>query len=231
MCLDATAFLALLPEFSTTGSTSVGSIEWLATGTAGDTISIGGVQLTAVAGARAAGTNTWSVDGDAVAEATSFLAAINDSDATALVEGVKTTPQVVRLTTYTTGQDSELAFSTSAPLVYELSGDTFEGGGDLLDFTLESTCTMFNPGCWGAKLGFGHAYLTAHFLTIAAGGEGGVSAISQGSSATGFDTKDAAFANTKWGRMYLALQQTVLNLGMASSGGYGFRGWGGGCGC
>lgn len=226
MCLSAEAFLALVPDFSSVGGASTGTIEWLATGTAGDTISIGGVQLTAVDGARVAGSNTWSVDGDAAAEATSFVAAIADSDATAYVTAEKTTPQVVEITTIGLGYDSELAFSTSAPLVYELSGDTLTGGSDLLDFQLATTCTMVNASAWGSKAGAAQAYLCAHFMAIATGAGGGetgvstsrsIAQISQSNASTSFDTSDAAFASTKWGRMYLALRATVINFGMMTS--------------
>ena len=224
MCLDVSAFLALVPEFSSVGSASTGTIEWLTTGTAGQTISIGGVQLTAVSGARSAGSETWSVDGDAVAEATSFVAAIEDSDAADIVSAVKTTPTVVRLTTLTKGLDSELAFSTSAPLVYELSGDALEGGSDLLDFQLAVACSMISSR-WGSKAGYAHAYLTAHLMTVAGssgsgGGELGVTTsrsidrISQANAATAFDTSDAALASTKWGRLFLALRKTVLSIPM-----------------
>jgi hypothetical protein len=226
MCLTAEAFLALVPAFSAVGGASTGTIEWVATGTAGDTIDIGGVQLTAVAGARTAGSNTWSVDGSDVAEATSFVAAIADSDATAIVSAEKTTPTIVELTTVGLGYDSELALATSAPLVYTLSGDTLTGGSDLLDFQLETTCLMINTSVWGTKAGAAQAYLCAHFMAVATGAGGGetgattsrtIAQISQSNASTAFDTSDAAFASTKWGRLYLALRATVINFGMMTS--------------
>lgn len=226
MCLTAAAFLALLPDFGSVGSVSTGTIEWLATGTAGETISIGGVEMTAVAGARVAGSNTWSVDGSTTAEATDFVAAVADSDAADLVTAAKTTPAVVELTTLLSGYNSEIAFSTSTPLVYELSGDTLAGGATLLDFMLETTCLMINVEVWGSKAGAGQAYLTAHFMAIATGAGGGesgvttnrsISAISQGNASTPFDTSDAAYASTRWGRLYLALRGTVLNFPMMTS--------------
>jgi hypothetical protein len=238
MCLDVDAFLALCPEFASVGGASVGTIEWLTTGTAGQTISIGGVQMTAVSGARTAGTSTWSVDGDAVTEATSFVAAIADSEAADYVTAEKTTPQIVRVTTLGKGLDSELVFATSSPLVYELSGDTLEGGSDLLDFQLAVACSMVNATRWGSKAGYAHAYLTAHLMTVSGssgsnGGELGVTTsrtidrISQANAATSFDTSDAAFASTKWGRLYLALKKTVLNIPMMT----GARGLGVVSGC
>lgn len=234
MCLTAAAFRALVPDMSSVGGASTGTIEWLSTGTAGETISIGGVQLTAVAGARVAGSNTWSVDGDAVAEATSFVAAIADSDATAYVTAEKTTPQIVEITTIGLGYDSELALSTSAPLVYDLSGATLTGGSDLLDFQLATTCLMVSASAWGSKAGAAQAYLTAHFMAIATGAGGGetgvstsrnINAISASNSSTAFATTDAAFASTRWGRMYLALRATVINFGMMTSARGVFGGW------
>jgi hypothetical protein len=238
MCLTAEAFLALVPAFSAVGGASTGTIEWIATGTIGDTIDIGGVQLTAVAGARTAGSNTWSIDGSDVAEATSFVAAIADSDATAIVSAEKTTPTIVELTTVGFGYDSELALSTSAPLVYTLSGDAMDGGSDLLDFTLQTTCLMINASVWGTKAGAAQAYLTAHFMAIATGAGGGetgastsrtIAQISQSNASTAFDTSDAAYASTKWGRLYLALRATVINFGMMTSarGCFGLVGGGG----
>ena len=226
MCLTAATFLALVPAFSAVGGASTGTIEWLATGTVGETISIGGVQLTAVAGARVAASNTWSIDGDEVAEATSFVAAIADSDATAIVTAEKTTPIIVELTTVELGSDSELAFSTSDDAVYLLSGSTLEGGSSLLDFTLNTTCSMVNTSIWGSKAGAAQAYLTAHFMAIATGAGGGeagvttsraIAQISQSNASTSFDASDAAFASTRWGRQYLALRATVINFGALTS--------------
>jgi hypothetical protein len=226
MCLAVEAFLALLPDFGSVGSASTGTVEWLATGTAGQTISIGGVELTAVSGARTAGSNTWSVDGTATDEATSFVTAVGDSDAANLVTAAKTTPVIVELTTVLTGYDSELAFSTSTPAVYELSGDALDGGGTLLEFQLETTCLMINANVWGSKAGAAQAYLTAHFMSIATGAGGGetgvatsraIDRISQSNASTAFDTSDAAFASTRWGRLYLALRATVLNIPMMTS--------------
>lgn len=232
MCLSVATFLALVPEFSSVGGPSIGTIEWLSTGTVGDTIDIGGVQMTAVSGARVAGSSTWSVDGSAVAEATSFVAAIADSEAADLVSAVKTTPSIVKVTTLGGGVDSELAFTTSDAAVYDLSDTTLTGGSDLLDFQLETTCLMVNASKWGSKAGAAQAYLAAHFMAIATGAGGGetgattsrsIDRISQANASTAFESSDAAFASTRWGRMYLALKATVLRIPMAT----GLRGCGG----
>lgn len=231
-CLDVTAFLGFLPAFASTGSTSSGSIAWLSTGSPGDTITIGSVTLTAVAGARAAGSSTWSVDGDEAAEAASFRAAIADSAASALVSasGSGTT---VNLTTVSTGPASLLDLATSTDEVYDLTA--FAGGDDQIRLMLEATCTMIGA-CWpAAKAGLAHAYLTAHFLAVGAGNEGGVrtsrtvNKISEGSAAPSFDASDAAFATTKYGRLYLALRSTIPVLPMSTAINFGIST--GGCGC
>ena len=235
MCLSVASFLALVPEFSSVGGPSVGTVEWLGSGSAGQTISIGGVEMVAVAGARAAGSSTWSVDGSTTAQATSFVAAIVDSEAADILTAVKTTPVIVRLTTLGHGIDSELVFSTSTPATYDLSGATLDGGSDLLDFQLGTTCLMVNASKWGSKAGAAQAYLTAHFMAIATGAGGGetgvttsraISAISQANASTAFDSSDAAFASTRRGRMYLALRKTVMLIPMTT----GARGFGGLCG-
>jgi len=227
MCIDLPAFLDFLPEFGSTGSASTGSIEWLATGTAGDTITIGTVTLTAVAGARVAGSLTWSVDGDATAEAASFRAALADSPAAAVVlasgAGV-----VVDLTTRTKGPVSLLDLAASDPDVYGLT--PFAGGDSQIVMTLALTCPLV--ACHGANKGMAHAYLAAHFLAVGGGQESGVrtsrtvNKISEGTTAPSFAASDAAFATTRFGRLYLALRSSVLVLPMTTA-----TPWGGGCGC
>jgi hypothetical protein len=229
-CLDVTAFLGFLPTFASTGSTSVGSIAWLSTGTAGDTITIGSVTMTAVAGARVAGSSTWSVDGPEAQEAASFRAAVADSAAAALVTA-SGSGATVSLRTTAKGPVSLLDLSTSAAEVYGLT--PFAGGDDQIRLTLEATCPMVGD-CFGAKAGLAHAYLTAHFLDVAAGLEGGVrtsraiNKISEGSSAPSFDAGDAAFATTRWGRLFLALRSSVVVMPMTTA--INFMSTGG-CGC
>lgn len=219
-CVDVTAFLGFLPSFASTGSTSEGSIAWLSTGTAGDTITIGTVTLTAVAGARVAGSLTWSVDGDAATEATSFAAAIADSAATALVTASRS-GSTVTLTTVGKGPASLLTLTASAPLVY--AATAFAGGDDQVRLTLETTCLMIGE-CWGSKAGMAHAYLTAHFLEVAAGNEIGVvsgrgmNSISHSLTAPTFEASDAAFSSTRYGRLYLALRSSVAVLPMSTAG-------------
>lgn len=230
MCIDVATFLSIAPEFSAVGGVSSGTITWLGVGVAGQTIAIGGLEFVAVAGARTAGSLTWSVDGSASAQASSFVAAVADSEAVDTITATKTTPTTVRIVTLGHGVDSELYFATSTPATYQLSGATLDGGSDVLDFQLATACTMINASLWGSKAGAGQAYLTAHFMAIATGAGGGetgvttsrtIDRISQGNAATSFDVSDAAFASTKWGRMYLALKKTIAVVPATT----GARGW------
>lgn len=234
-CATAALFLSLTgSDFNRLGPASTATITWLGTGTAGDTLTIGSVTMVAVAGPRTAGSNTWSVDGDEATELASFLAALSDSSLSTVVVGGVSGLEL-NLTTVATGPVSEIALTTSAPLVYGLSGSTFTGGSALLDFTLTTTCSMLAPLCWGAKQQAAHVYLTAHFLSIGSGtGEAGavsskaIDRISIGYAATSFDPSDAAFASTKWGRLYLALRSTIPSIGAVAGNTFGVIG---GCGC
>jgi len=239
-CSSLSAFLAITgSDFTALGSVSTATVTWLGTGTVGDTLTIGSgptqVVMTAVAGPRVAGSNTWSVDGADTAEAASFAAAVADSGLssilTASLDGL-----VLTLTTVATGPASELSIATSDALVYQLSGSAFEGGSDLIDFTLSTTCSMLAPLCWGAKQAAASVYLAAHFLAIQSGsGEGGaisskaINKISIGFAATPFNPSDAAFASTKWGRLYLALKSTIPSIGAVSGNSLGVIGSGGCC--
>jgi hypothetical protein len=101
-----------------------------------------------------------------------------------------------------------------------------------LALVLAATCTIAGPGsCWGSKSTIAQAWLTAHYLTVGSGGEQGVvtsQAIDQISASFGstpIDPSDALLASTKWGRLYLAMRQTLPRIGAvvgrpAGSGGF-----------
>jgi len=222
-CLDLATFLQLTgTEFLSYGPVSTGTIEWLAEGTAAQTISIGSHVFTAVAGARTPGSNDWSVVGVSSVEAASFVAAVNDplNSTAGVLTAVATTPTIVTITTVATGVQSELAFTTSAPLVYDLSDTTLMGGGDLLDLQLETACSMISSTCAGDKQEALHLYLTGHLLYVANANEGG--AVSSKSidrisiSYAVSPPSDSDFGSTKWGRLYLALRRTIPNIGAIS---------------
>lgn len=241
-CLTAVQFLTQTgTEFSTFGPASTGTISVDAVGSPGDTITIGGVVLTAVAGARTSGSNDFSLaSGTTLGVAEEIVAALTDpaNGFAPLVTAAIQIPgvPVVALTSVSTGYYSTLPLATSDAVSYVLSGTQLEGGELLIETILASACSMLG-GCWGAKLPYAHLYLTAHFLTVASGGESGpvtsrsIDKISEGYSPASFDTSDAAFANTRWGRLYLALRKTVVNIGaVAGRSSFGLIGRGG-CGC
>lgn len=240
-CLGVAQFLQQTgTDFSTFGVQSTGTIEVASVGAPGDTLTIGGVVLTAVAGARTSGSNDFSLaSGTALGVAQSIVEAITDAanGFTALVTAAIQIPGVptVMLTSVATGYYSTLPIATSDALVYVLSGSQLEGGDLLIEDILASTCSMLGD-CWGNKKSYAHLYLTAHFLTVAAGGESGpvssrkIDRIAE-SYATATPT-DPELGSTKWGRLYLALRATVVNIGAVVGRGtpVGFV-VGGGCGC
>jgi hypothetical protein len=89
-----------------------------------------------------------------------------------------------------------------------------------LALVLSATCSIAGPGsCFGSKSTLAQAWLTAHYLAVGGGGEQGVitsqaiDQISASFGSTSFDAADASLASTKWGRLYLALRQTVPRIG------------------
>lgn len=243
-CVTLQEFLtATGTEFLTFGVASTGTVAVASVGAPGDTITIGGVPLTAVAGARTPGDDDFSlISGTVLGVAQSIVDAINDASNsfTTLVTAAIQIPGVpiVQLTTVSTGFYSTLPFVTSAAAVYELDPDdgNLSGGADLLTTILDSSCQMLGS-CWGVKKSWGNIYLAAHFATVAMGGAGGpvtsrsIDKISESMAVVPFPQTDAAFASTKWGQMYLALRNSLPNLGIAvGRSNLGFIGLtGGGC--
>lgn len=238
-CLTVAEFLSATgTEFSTFGAASTGTIEISAVGSPGDTITIGGVDLTAVAGARSSGSNDFSLaSGTELGVAQSIVDALSDT-ANGFVSLVTAAVQIpgvpiIQLTSVSTGYYSTLPLATSDAVSYVLSGDALTGGPDLLDTILTASCSMLGS-CWGSKKSDGHLYLTAHFLSVASGNEGGsvssrsIDKISESYAVT--PPSDPDLGSTKWGRMYLALKKTIPNLGITvGRGSFGLIGTGGCC--
>lgn len=245
-CVTALEFFqATGTEFVNLGVSSIGQITVASVGAPGATITIGGVPLTAVAGARTPGSDDFSLaSGTVLGIAQSIVDAINDAanSFTALVTAVLLTPgePSLQVTTVATGYYSTLPFVTSTAAVYVLDPDdgNLSGGDVMITTALDAACNQLG-GCWGTQKSFGHIYLTAHYLTVAGGGEGGpvasrsIDKIAESYSSVPFDTSNAALASTKWGRLYLALRQTLPILPVAGRSGTGFLVGitGGGCGC
>lgn len=239
-CLTLAEFLSATgTEFQTFGGASTGTIEVASVGAPGDTIDIGGVTLTSVAGARTSGSDDFSLaSGTTLGVAQSIVDALTDAanSFTTLVTASIQIPgvPVVQLTSVSTGYYSTLPLVTSAAAVYVLSGATLTGGADQLTTIIDSTCNMLGD-CWGTKKSQGHLYLAAHFATIASGGAGGpvtsrsIDKISESYAVA--PPSDPDLGSTKWGLLYLALKKTLPNLGIAvGRSNLGLIGTGG-CGC
>lgn len=241
-CVTIAEFISATgTEFQTFGAASTGTIQVDSVGAPGDTITIGGVVLTAVAGARTSGSDDFSLaSGTTLGVAQSITDALTDAanGFTALVSAAIQIPGVpiVQLTSVSTGYYSTLPLVTSAAAVYVLSAATLTGGADLLTTILDSTCQMLGD-CWGTKKSWGHIYLAAHFVTIADGGAGGpvasrsIDKISESYAVQ--PPSDPDLGSTKWGLLYLALRKTLPNLGIAvGRSNFSRIGIvGGGCGC
>jgi hypothetical protein len=88
-----------------------------------------------------------------------------------------------------------------------------------LQILLDSTAAQIPLGVWMSKASTAHAYLTAHILTVAEGGERGqvnarsIDKVSVSYAAVGTATQlDANLSTTKWGRLFLQLRSTLLNV-------------------
>lgn len=112
--------------------------------------------------------------------------------------------------------------SSGATMTWNVT--TLENGDAALNQVLGCACQMINLQCWGVKADCGHIYLTAHMVTVAQGGDVGqvtmkkIDKISSSFSAASFDTSDAAFASTHWGRMYLAERETIVVFPVVGTG-------------
>lgn len=226
-CVTVARFLAIAPEFATFGGVGSGTVTFAGATVALDTVTIGAAIGTATTGARAAGTDTWSTDGTTAAQLASLVAMFNDAAASfaAIVSAVATAPTVALVTSIATGIPGDIAWSTSD--VADIVLDTLtalSGGSDQIDFYLDCACLMVNAQCWGDKFECGVIYLAAHLMTVATGAEGGpasgktIDKISVTFATTSFDTTDAAYASTSWGRRYLAIFETIVVFPVVGTG-------------
>jgi hypothetical protein len=93
---------------------------------------------------------------------------------------------------------------------------------------LEQAQCQFNACAWGCSLLLGHVYLTAHMLSVVAGGAsngaGGditsktMGPVSIGYSAPAALTNGGAFGDTAAGRQYLALRDALGPMPMGPNG-------------
>ena len=233
-CLTLEGFLTWSgTEFVTFGANSTGDIEVSTTGLVGETITVGGVVFTGVAGARTSGSNDFSIDpASAALLAVELVAALSDplNGAAAIVTTTLRTPGVaiVDLTSVSTGVYSLIPVETNTPATYVLSAATLTGGDEMLVDLLTCTCAMLPAACWGNKRSCAHEYLAAHFITVASGGSGGtvsskkIDKISISYAVS--PPSDPDLGSTKYGLLYLALRQSIVRFG-AVSGNSNMVGW------
>jgi len=215
-CATITEFLTVTgSDFLYTGPKSTGTVTVAVQPAPGDTFTIVNPHASPpVAEVYTAGTD-FAIGGTVDITATNLAGALAGS---ALVDAYALSG-VVTMTSKTTGPGSMLPMASSDPASLVLSASTLEGGDATVQFALECACSQINLCRWGVKASCGHIYLTGHFLSVqsgAGGGEGGavsskkIDKISIGYATPTFDSSDAALASTKWGRMYLALRDTIF---------------------
>lgn len=226
-CVTVTKFLSIVPELAAFGGPGAGTVSFVNPTVALDTLTIGAAIGTAVSGARAAGSDTWSEDGTTAAQLASLVAMLSDAAASfeAIVTALATAPTLALVTSKATGVAGDIAWSTSDPTDIVLDPLTaLTGGTDQIDFYLDCACSMINAQCWGTKFECGVIQLAAHLMTVANGGEKGaltskkIDKIAATYSSTSFDTSDAAYTSTKYGRNYVALRETIVVFPVVGTG-------------
>lgn len=237
-CATIEQLIEFIPELASFGGPSKGKITLTDLTVEGDTITIGGKTLTAVAGVPLV--DQWSVDGTVYDQLDSLLTALTQTGTS--LEGIITatlqTPGllIIEVSSVMTGLYSQIPWSTtSASITLDPTGKLTGGQCDL-EFFSNTACSMMG-NCWGDKKLSGHMYLTAHLIEMANGNDVGILSsrsidkISEGFSAV--PGKNPNLANTKWGRLYAALWDTIFTGGVAGRGlpttwGYSYpsrRGW------
>lgn len=231
-CITTAEFMAFFcPRFRSDGCPGTGAIEFVGAGLVGDTITIGTLTATAIAGARAAGSLTWTIGGSAEASATSFAAMLADSAFVDVVTASRSSA-VVSMTTFAKGWLSLLEIDITGD-VASYSATAFSGGTELVDTVIASACRLVGA-CFGSNRKLAQYYLAAHMLTGLAGRDLGqqvsaaINAISAGFAATSFNSADAVYASTPYGRQYLLIRKMTPQFGFGAVVGSGA---GGGCGC
>lgn len=231
-CITLDGFMAFFcPEFASVGCASAGAIEFVEVGDLADTITIGPLTATAVAGARVVGSLTWTIGANPAASATSFEVMLADSLFATVVSATRSGAKL-ELTTLATGYASLLDLETSTPSSYTLTA--FTGGTTMVETLIAAACRLIGS-CFGSFQQLAQYYLAAHLIAGTKAQDVGVqtsaaiNAISAGFSITPYGPADAIFANTPYGRQFLALRAMVPRFGFSVISNPG--GSGGGCGC
>ncbi len=223
-CATRAEFLSVLPEFRTFGPTSTGQVT-VNFATAGDTFTItsGNELLPKSITFTGSFTPTLGTEfqSDASPEeiAASLAASINVRGELCKASHVGA---VIYLESIETGVDGLHTLSCAPLAAFTLPPDgKLTGGAALIDQALACACSQINLECWGKKAQCAHIYLTAHMLTVAAGGEAGpvesrkIDKIEEKFGTIWNPDLDPSFGTTKWGRLYLQLKSTLLILPVA----------------
>lgn len=230
-CITTAQFMAFFcPDFSSYGCPSAGSIAFDGTGSVNDTITIGTLTATAIAGARVAGSSTWTIGATAADSAANFATMIADSLFSEIVDRTVIST-LVTLSTVAKGYSSLLDMDvTGTTSDYTITA--FTGGALMADLVIASVCGIVGA-CFGGQRQLAQYYLTAHMLAGAKGLDVGVqtsaaiNAISAGFTSTPFGQADAVYSGTSYGRQFLLVRSLVPRFGFSVIANDG----GGYCGC
>ena len=212
--------IALVPLAATVGAPSTGTILIGATIPAGTTINYQGLVLTAVAGPKTSGANDFNGSGAFTDIAADIKAAISDpANAWAGSVTATVTGTLVSLTTVLVGYQTFGGLTMTAPVVgVDLTG--MAGGEVMLNTLVLQASLMVNVECWGEKTCLATLYLVLHFLSLiypsTTGGASTATTIKIAEISKTYATAtptDALFGNTAWGKLYLALYDTVFCSG------------------
>jgi hypothetical protein len=209
-CATLAEFLTQAPEFLGFGSESAGTLTVATNPSPGDSITLAtryGVPI--VTETYVADTN-YSIGVDETATAAAIAAAIDGG----VLAAASSDGPVVSILTSVGPLGSLSLTSDSANLVW---GETPMTPGDAqVMFALNCACSQINLSCWGVKADCAHVYLTAHMLAVQSGQQSG--AVSSKTidklsiSYANATPTNAELSSTKWGRMYMQLQKTVMVL-------------------
>ena len=218
-CITTAGFMAFFcPDFSAYGCPSTGSIAFDGPGLAGDTLTIGTLTATAIAGARAAGSSTWTIGATAADSAANFAVMLSDSLFSEVVDRTVVST-LVTLSTVAVGYSSLLDVSvTGTASDYTIT--EFSGGALMVDTVIASVCGIVGA-CFGGQRHLAQYYLTAHMLAGLKGLDVGVqtsaaiNAISAGFTSTPFGLSDAVYSGTSYGRQFLLVRSIVPRFGFS----------------
>jgi hypothetical protein len=214
-CATLAEFLVQAPEFLTFGEQSDGTLTVATQPSPGDFITLATRYGVPIVQEMYVADTDFDIGVDEATTATNISTALNGG----VLAAAEVSGSVVSVLT-TSGPVGALALTSSTvDLVWDETPMT--PGEAQVMFALQCACSMINLGCWGIKADCAHIYLTAHMLATQSGQAGGaVSSKSLDKLSISYATAtpvDAELSSTKWGRMYLQLQKTILVLPVIGS--------------